>query len=324
MSRRYLVTGGAGFLGRGLVRALLARGDSVRILDSHFRGHVSRLGELASKVDFVEGDIRDAGTVLKACREIDAVCHLAFINGTEYFYSKPDLVLDVGVRGMLNVLDACIETGVRDLILASSSEVYQLAPVIPTDETVPLSIPDPLNPRYSYAGGKIISELLALNYGRKHFDRVTIFRPHNVYGPDMGTEHVVPQFILQMGSLARRSAGTITFPIQGTGNETRAFIHADDFTDGLMRVIDSGAHLEIYHIGTDVEVRIAEVARMVAQYFGREVVIVPGEPTPGGTPRRCPDITKLRKLGFEPRVPLAEGVTRTAAWYDAAQLRADK
>ena len=317
MSRRYLVTGGAGFLGRGLVRALLARGDSVRILDSQFRGHLSRLGELASRIDFTDADIRDAGAVLKACQGVDSVCHLAFINGTEYFYSKPDLVLDVGVRGMLNVLDACLETGVRDLIVASSSEVYQLAPRIPTDETVPLSIPDPLNPRYSYAGGKIISELLAVNYGRKHFDRVVVFRPHNVYGPDMGTEHVVPQFILRMNDLARRSQGIIPFPIQGSGEETRAFIFADDFTDGLLRVIDRGGHLQIYHIGTEAEIRIADIVQAVAAYFGREAVLVPGEPALGGTPRRCPDITKLRGLGFEPSVPFAEGLARTAAWYVA-------
>jgi nucleoside-diphosphate-sugar epimerase len=195
--------------------------------------------------------------------------------------------------------------------------VYQLAPRIPTDETVPLSIPDPLNPRYSYAGGKIISELLAVNYGRKHFDRVVIFRPHNVYGPDMGTEHVIPQFILRMNELARRTEGVIQFPIQGSGNETRAFIFVDDFTDGLIRVIDRGEHLHIYHIGTEAEIRIADVVHAVAGYFHREAAVVPGEPAPGGTPRRCPDITKLRGLGFEPRVPFAEGLARTAAWYVA-------
>ena len=128
--------------------------------------------------------------VEKATQGMDEVHHLAFVNGTEFFYSQPDLVLDVGVRGMVNVIDACRKHGIGTLVLASSSEVYQTPPKVPTDETAPLAIPDPLNPRYSYGGGKLISELMAINYGRKYFNRVLIFRPHNVYGPDMGWEHV--------------------------------------------------------------------------------------------------------------------------------------
>ena len=101
-------------------------------------------------------------------------------------------------KGMINVIDACRAHGVGRLMLASSSEVYQTPPQVPTDESAPLVVPDPLNPRYSYGGGKIISELMAINYGRKFFERVLIFRPHNVYGPDMGCEHVIPQFALRL------------------------------------------------------------------------------------------------------------------------------
>src|SRR5262249_13029923 len=146
-------------------------------------------------------------------------------NGTEFFYSRPDLVLDVAVRGMVNVLDACREHAIGDLVLASSSEVYQTPPAIPTDETVPLSIPDVLNPRYSYGGGKLACELLAINFGRVGFERVAIVRPHNVYGPDMGREHVIPQFALRMASLCNETAGRLRFPIQGSGLETRAFVY---------------------------------------------------------------------------------------------------
>ena len=102
------------------------------------------------------------------------------------FYTKPELVLDIGIKGIVNVIEASISKGIKDFVLASSSEVYQTPPVVPTSENVPLVVPDPLNPRYSYGGGKIISELMAINYGRKYFDRTVIFRPHNVYGPDMG------------------------------------------------------------------------------------------------------------------------------------------
>ena len=168
----------------------------MRVLDDNSRGSPRRLTEVANDIEFIAGDIRDAAAVEKAAQGMDEVHHLAFVNGTEFFYSQPDLVLDVGVRGMINVIDACRKHDIGTLVLASSSEVYQTPPTIPTDESAPLAIPDPLNPRYSYGGGKLISELMAINFGRKYFERVLIFRPHNVYGPDMGWEHVIPQFAL--------------------------------------------------------------------------------------------------------------------------------
>ena len=106
---------------------------------------------------------------------------------------------------MINVIDACRKQKVGRLMLASSSEVYQTPPHIPTDETAPLTVPDVLNPRYSYGAGKLISEVMAINFGRKFFERVLIFRPHNVYGPDMGFEHVIPQFALRLISSRKRS-----------------------------------------------------------------------------------------------------------------------
>ena len=146
----------------------------------------------------MSGDIRDAVSVKDAISGVDVVCHLAYINGTAFFYSKPELVLDVAIRDMLNMIDGCRAHGVRELIYASSSEVYQTPLIVPTDEKVALSVPDPLNPRYSYGGGKILGDLMAINYGRTGFDRVVIFRPHNVYGPQMGYEHVLQQFITRM------------------------------------------------------------------------------------------------------------------------------
>src|SRR5580700_1767160 len=181
MAKSYLVTGGSGFIGADLVRRLIARGDRVRVLDNLSRGHQRRLADVAADVEFVEADIRDAAAVSQATKGMDCVCHAAFVNGTQFFYSRPQLVLDVGVRGMLNVLDACLQHDVPELFVASSSEVYQTPPHVPTDETVPFSIPDPMNPRYSYAAGKITSEMLAINYSRMHFQRMVIFRPHNVY-----------------------------------------------------------------------------------------------------------------------------------------------
>src|SRR5262245_21464343 len=247
---RILVTGGSGFVGSGLVKALVKAGHSVRVLDDNSRGSPRRLVEVAKDIEFVAGDIRDAAQVERAAQGMDEVDHLAFVNGTEFFYSQPDLVLDVGVRGMVNVIDACRKHGIGTLVLASSSEDYQTPPKVPTDETAPLAIPDPLNPRYSYGGGKLISELMAINYGRKHFDRVLVFRPHNVYGPDMGWEHVVPQLALRLNAAAKaQPSGTLRLDIQGTGNETRSFCFIDDLVAGGMVRREKAENLAIYNIG---------------------------------------------------------------------------
>jgi len=314
--KSYLVTGGAGFLGSALVRRLLVEGNRVRVLDNGSRGCSRRLQDLTGIFEHVSGDVRDREAVGQAVRDTDCVCHLAFVNGTEFFYSKPELVLEVAVKGITNVLDACYEHQVPELVLASSSEVYQEPPSIPTSETVPLSIPDPTNPRYSYAAGKIISEMMALNYGRTQFDRVLIFRPHNVYGPDMGWEHVIPQFVLRMRSLLRDGSEDVRFPIQGTGEQTRSFVFIEDFIDGLMAVLRDGTHLGIYNIGTQEEITIAELAHMVGTYFGKRVEIVPGPPAPGSARRRCPDIAKIQALGYRPKVSLRDGLATTAKWYD--------
>ncbi len=317
-SRTYLVTGGTGFIGSALVRALLKAGHHVRSIDNDARGRATRLSDLGSSVELIVGDIRDPAAVDKAVKGVDCVCHLAYINGTEFFYSMPDLILDVAVRGMTNVIDSCIRHNVGDLVLASSSEVYQSPAQVPTDESVPLIVPDISNPRYSYGGGKIISELLTLNYGRKHFKRATVFRPHNVFGPDMSWEHVIPQFAVRMARLAQESpTGVIQFPIRGDGSSTRSFIYIDEFIDGAMRVIQQGQHLNIYHIGTTLELSVAQLAKRVGQCLGREVQIVPGSAVPGETLRRCPNIDKLKALGFEPKTDFQQALSKTVAWYAA-------
>ena len=313
---RVLVTGGSGFIGSALARSLLRDGHAVRVLDDNSRGAPRRLADVAKDIEFIAGDIRDAAAVAQAVRGVDEVHHLAFVNGTEFFYSRPDLVLDVGVKGMINVIDACRAAGIGRLILASSSEVYQTPPHVPTDESAPLTVPDPQNPRYSYGGGKIISELMAINFGRKHFERVLIFRPHNVYGPDMGWEHVIPQFARRLKQAAdRQASGRLRFEIQGDGRQTRSFCHIDDLVRGVLVMREKGDHLGIYHVGTMEEISIAELALRIAACAGREIELVPTPAPTGATGRRCPDISKLSRLGYAPQVRLADGLPPTLDWY---------
>jgi len=316
MAKTYLVTGGTGFIGSALVKRLLSEGHTVRVLDNNSRGALRRIDDVIDDLELCVGDVRDAEFVTKAAKGCDGIIHLAAVNGTEFFYSKPELVLDVAVRGMLAVVDACRANNIGDIVVASSSEAYQTPPIIPTPENVPLVVPDVSNHRYSYGGGKILSELVAMNYGQNGFDRMTVFRPHNVYGVDMGWEHVIPQFSLRSNELcSQKPQGEIQFPILGDGTQTRAFVHIDDFTDGLITIIDKGEHREIYHIGNMEEVTIAELAASVVRCFERDVKIIPSEAPKGETNRRCPDISKLKKLGYSPQISLQEGLKGVVRWY---------
>ena len=320
-----LVTGGSGFIGSALVKALLKEGHAVRVLDDNSRGAPRRLREVEKDIEFIVGDIRDPAVVTRSARGVDEVHHLAFVNGTEFFYNAPELVLDVGVKGMINVIDACRSKGVGSLVLASSAEVYQTPPHVPTDEHAPLLVPDPTNPRYSYGGGKIISELMAINYGRKYFERVLIFRPHNIYGPDMGWEHVIPQFALRLKAAGTRHRdGKIPFELQGDGRQTRSFCHIDDLVAGVMVMRAKGEHLGIYHVGSKEEITIADLASRVAAHAGRDIQVIEGPAPAGGTERRCPDISKLERLGYRPQVALAQGLPPTIDWYWAHEDLAPK
>lgn len=316
---RTLVTGGAGVVGSALVRRLAADGHEVRVLDDMSRGRAGRLEGV--NCELITGDIRDPEIVAYAMHGCQSVAHLAYLNGTAVFYSEPRQVLDVAVRGMLNVLKACEETGCGDMLLVSSSEAYQVAPVVPTPETVPLTVPDVCNPRYSYGGGKIACELMAMAWARTGvLDRLIVARPHNVYGPDAGVDHVIPMFCLRMNKLAaEQPEGVIRFPIQGTGQETRSFVWIGDCTDQLALLLGRVPEGQsVWHVGNMDDRTIADVAHAVAAEYGRSVKVVPGALPKGAPPRRLPDTSKIAALGYEgPKVPFADGLARTVAWYRA-------
>ncbi len=308
---RLAVTGAGGFIGAHLTRALLSEGHEVVAIDNYIRGQASRLADAPGAIERATLDVRDREALVKALAGVECVFHLAAVNGTENFYTQPQLVLDVGVRGALAVTEACIEAGVPDLVVASSAEVYQTPRVVPTAEDIEMVIPDSLNPRYSYGGSKLISELIAFNYGRDKLRKIQVFRPHNVYGPDMGWKHVVPQLIEKI--VAAGDGGSIT--LQGDGSETRAFCYVDDVVAGIVRMWRSGESMNVYHIGSMEEVAIRDLARITADALGVQVALAAGPAAAGATPRRCPDIGKMARLGYAPAVSLRQGIERTVAWY---------
>lgn len=313
--KKVTITGGGGFIGAYLAKEMVKQGWHVSIIDSCIRGDLDRLNDIRDIIEVHDIDIRDEYKVQSVVSGSDLVIHLAAINGTENFYNQPELVLDVGLRGMLSVVSACQKSDVPDLIVASSAEVYQTPGKIPTPEEIPLMLPDSINPRYSYGGSKIASELIAFNYGREHFRKLQVFRPHNVYGPDMGWKHVVPQFISKIMLGEKTASGSKILNIQGDGKETRAFCYVDDIVEGILKMYDLGKHRSVYHIGNDHEIEILDLANEIALNLNQKIEIVTSEGALGATNRRCPDISKMRQLGYSPKIGLDEGVEKTVNWY---------
>ncbi len=295
-----LVTGGCGFIGHHLVRALLDDGERVCVLDNTWRGHQKWPG-----VKYFRRDVRKIYSLERAAKVmgVDEIIHLAYINGTPNFYERPDEVLDVAVRGIVNVIETCRLRKIRRLTLVSSSEVCR-AKLVDAEETIPLVIPDPYNPRYSYSAGKIISEMLSI-HNAKMFDRLLIARPFNIYGPGMAPGHVIPDFIERMKILN----GQTEFPILGSGDETRSFCHIKDFIDGFMLMRAKGTHMGIYNIGTPTETSIGDLAFMIAECFLKSITLKTGTQfREGDALRRKPDISKLVALGYAPKISLSDGL----------------
>jgi nucleoside-diphosphate-sugar epimerase len=308
--KTFLVTGGTGFIGSNISKLLVNKNYSVKIFDDNSRGSIYNIKNFKKKIKFIKGDIRNKELLNNVLQNTDAVIHLAYVNGTEHFYSKPVQVLDIAVKGILNVIEGCIKNKVKELYLASSSEVYQTPNKIPTDEHESLKIPNIFNPRYSYGGGKILTELMGIHYGKKYFKKLIIFRPHNVYGPNMGYEHVIPQFICRFKKLKNKK-----FKIQGNGNETRSFIFIDDFISAFDLVLRKGKHLNIYNIGTEEKIKISKLAHVISRFFNRKIILNKNWIIKGSVKHRCPSILKIRKLGFKKKYDVYSGLSKTIDWY---------
>ena len=310
--KHYLVTGGAGFIGSALSKNLLEKGNKITIFDNFQRGMLSRIESIKEQVTIVNGDIRNLNDVFKAMKNIDTVYHLAAVNGTENFYNHSKLVLDVGIKGILNIMEAAEKYNTNHVIAASSAEVYQTPSVIPTNEKEILKIPSSLEPRYSYACSKIATEVIAINYG-KNLNKVQIFRPHNIYGPNMGWKHVIPNLVDKI--LLAKKYGHQKIEIYGTGEQTRSFFFFLDLLNGLEKKEEKGRHLEIFHIGSQQEITINELAKKIAAIVGINIELIPTKPPKGETDKRCPDISKISGLNYYPLIDIDDGLARTVPWY---------
>ena len=302
--KRILITGGTGFIGSAISNFFSKKGYKITILDNNSRGKLKRIKDNNKNINFILGDITKFEDVFKASKKQDYIFHLAAINGTKFFYQKPDKVLDVSCKGILNVVEVAKKLKIKNIFLASSSEVYHYPNKIPTDEQEPIKIPDVFNPRYSYAGGKILTELIGIN-NAKFFKKMIIFRPHNVYGYDMGNEHVIPELIKK---IKKRNSKNINLKIHGTGNEIRTFIHIQDFVDAFGCIFKKGKHLDIYNIGTQKKIKIKDLAKLIGKKLNRKILIKKNKKIVGGTSIRCPNTKKINNLGFRAKISLSKGL----------------
>lgn len=308
-----LVLGGAGFIGLHLARRLLADGHSVTIVDDFSRGRDDP--ELAAlDVDVVHGDLTDPASYQRLPRAWGVVYMLAAVVGVRNVESDPARVIRINTLSVLHLLD-WIEPGTK-LFFASTSEAYAggvsagLVPV-PTPETVPLVIEDITAPRFAYGSSKLLGEAAVVHTGRAKGIPFVVGRFHNVYGARMGADHVIPE--LSLRAMRREDP----FRVYGT-DQFRAFCHVDDATDAMVRLMATdGAVNQIVHIGNDTEeTNIADLTKLVLRVADFDPDLDPVPAPAGSVARRCPDLTTLRALtGFEPRVPLEEGVRRTFDWY---------
>lgn len=306
---KILITGGAGFIGSYLSNKL-SNYNEIHVVDNSIRGDYSRLND---GIKIFNIDLTEMDQLKKLDNNYDFIFHLAAINGTDNFYNNHHKVFEVGVKSILNIYDHFKNQNSK-IITASSAEVYQTPDIIPTDEKIQCIIPDITNHRYSYGGSKIFSELLVFNYGIDYFKSSIIFRPHNIYGPNMGYKHVIPQLIEKI----KRAISEKNRSIQliGDGSETRAFCYIDDLINGLEILIKDGVDKNVYHIGNDYEISIYDLLKKIIKIMGVNIDIVKGENThEGGTNKRCPDISKIKKLGYNPKIDLDQGLNLTIQWY---------
>ena len=321
---KILVTGGTGFLGSAVVKHLLKIKKEVVIFDNNFRGSYSNIKEIKGKIKFVKGDIRNLIDIKKAMKNVTEVYHLAFINGTSNFYDNPKLVMDVGINGTINLLNIInLNKKVKKFVYASSSEIYQEPDKFPTPENIYAKLPNTKNPRYSYASSKILGEVLTYNYLRNDIKKI-IFRPHNIYGPSMGFEHVIPQIIRKIIKNTKKlNVKECKIKIQGNGLESRSFCFIEDAAVGIILSANKGKNKEIYNIGNQDEITIRNVILKISKILGIKIKIESGKLQMGSALRRVPDNGKLKKLGYKSIYNLENGLIKTVNWYKNYYLKND-
>ncbi len=296
---KYLITGGAGFIGSHIARALLDRGADVRVLDNFSSGKRENLKGL--DVEILEGDLRDASTVTRAVQGVEVIFHEAAFVSVPESMEKPQECLDVNVTGTSMLFEAARKAGVRRVVIASSAAVYGDSDAMPLVENTPLKQLSP------YAVSKRIDEMYAELFTNQFGLEVAALRYFNVYGPRQRPDSMyaaaVPIFI-------RRMLDNKPITIYGDGGQTRDLINVRDVVQAnLLASQHPAAPGQIFNVCTGVETRILDLLDILYELFPNAPKHVHAEPRAGdiyrsiGTPQKIKDT-----LSFDPKVTLAEGL----------------
>jgi nucleoside-diphosphate-sugar epimerase len=305
---RYLVTGGAGFIGSNIVDELIRRGHSVAVLDDLSAGKEENLAEAKNKIDFIQGSVCDLETVERACRGADYVLHLAARTSVPRSVIDPLETNRVNIDGTLNVLVASRDAKAKRVVFAASSSAYGETPTLPKVETMP---PSPISP---YGVSKLVGELYAQVFGRVYGLENVSLRYFNVFGPrqDPTSQYsgVLSRFIFALLD----GTQPVVF---GDGEQSRDFTYIDNVVDASLRACEApGASGMVFNVGTGVRITLNETLGLLGKICGKPAHAKYDPPRPGDILHSQADVDLARKvLGYEPRVDFETGLRRTWEWY---------
>src|SRR5580698_8580699 len=305
---RYLVTGGAGFIGSNIVDELVRRGASVTVLDDLSAGKESNLSGVRDKIDFRVGSITDLATVQSACKGADYVIHLAARTSVPRSVKDPLESNRVNIDGTLNVLVAARDAKVRRIVYAASSSAYGETPTLPKIETMQ---PAPISP---YGVTKYVGELYAQVFGRVYGLENACLRYFNVFGP---RQDPTSQY---SGVLSRFMLAVIEGQapvIYGDGEQSRDFTYVENIVDETLRACEAPeASGLVFNGGTGARITLNQVLKMLSRITGQTIQAKYDGPRNGDIRDSQADVSLARKiLGYEPRVLFEEGLKRTWDWY---------
>jgi len=305
---RYLVTGGAGFIGSNVVDELVRRGHSVVVLDDLSTGKEANLAGVRGKIDFRAGSITDLAEAQAACKGADYIIHLAARTSVPKSVKDPLETNHVNIDGTLNVLVAGRDAHVKRIVYAASSSVYGETPTLPKTETMQ---PEPISP---YGVTKFVGELYAQVFGRVYGLENVSVRYFNVFGP---RQDPTSQYsgVLSRFMLAILNGGSPV--VYGDGEQSRDFTYIDNIVDETLRACEaSGASGKVFNGGTGARITLNEVLKLLEKITGKKIQAKHDPPRTGDIRDSQADISLARKiLGYEPRVHFEDGLKRTWEWY---------
>ena len=313
---RYLITGGAGFIGSHLVEKLIDRSDQVVVFDNLSTGSAMNLSGIKEKITFQEGNILDKAAVDKLVSESDYVVHLAAALGVLNIVNKPLESLRTNLQGSEVVLEACDKYR-KPVLIASTSEIYGKNDKVPLNEEDDRHIGHPLKSRWSYSEAKAVDESLAYFYYLENKLPIRIVRFFNTVGPRQVGHYgmVVPRFV----SAALKNE---PLSVYGSGDQIRCFCHVDDAVRALLLVMDSEKAVgEVFNVGNNQQISIMELAKKVIELTGSSSTvekIAYEKAYPEGfedMQRRVPNISKIKQvLGWTPQIDLDQIIKDIAAF----------